>query len=171
MKKAGLVLNGLLVVGIAAAVLIGSEGRATAVVPTANPTLAALETETAKAPTAANLAALSKAYLDCGQPGLAQSVLDRHSALKTPDLSHSRARVAIAQGNASEALTLSKLTLAQCEENEAACSSWLVAKSLHQVEFLEAVLDAGIDDLAANPNKTSTAMFRSSREVRLAQTP
>ncbi len=167
MKKAGLVLNGLLVVGIAAAVLIGSEGRATAVV-APNPALAALETEAATAPTEANLAALTKAYLDCGQPGLAQSVLDRHADKKAPELTHSRARVAIAQGNASEALLLSKLTLAQCEERE--CSSWLVGKSLHQVEFLEAVLDAGIDDLAANPNKTSTAMLKTSREVKLAQT-
>ena len=171
MKKAGLILNGLLVVGIAAAVLIGSEGRATALVPVANPALAALEAETAKAPTETNLAALSKAYLDCGQPGMAQSVLDRHADIETAELTHSRARVAIAQGNASEALTLSRLTLAQCDEDEAVCSSWLIAKSLHQVEFLEAVLEAGIDDLSANPNRTSTAMLRSSREVKLAQTP
>lgn len=169
MKKAGLVLNGLLVVGIAAAVLVGSEGRATAVVPSPSAELTALEAQAATNPTEENLAALTKAYLDCGQPGLAQSVLDRHADKKSPELTHSRARVAIAQGNASEALGLSKLTLAQCEERE--CSSWLVGKTLHQVEFLEAVLDAGIDDLAANPNKTSTAMSRANREVRLAQTP
>lgn len=167
--KAGLVLNGFLVVGIAAAVLIGSEGRATAVVPGPTAELANLESAAAKDPSAENLGNLTKAYLDAGQPGLAQSVLDRHAGISNPELTHARARVAIAQGNATEALALSRLTLAQCEEQtEAACSSYLIGKSLHQVEFLEAVLEAGIDDLAANPQKTTTAMQRANREVKLA---
>jgi hypothetical protein len=166
MKKATIALNGVLVAVVFGAVLIGSEGRATALVAEPSTELAALEAAAGREPTAENVQTLAKAYLDHGQSGMAQALLDRNPSLDTPELSSTRARVALAQGHASEALQLSRLTLAQCEIAE--CSPGLVGKSLRQVEVLETMLGAGLEDPRLDPEATHKALQRSGREVRLA---
>lgn len=164
--KGSLALNGLLVAVVFGAVLIGSEGRATAVVARPSNELAALEAAAGLEPTVENVQTLAKAYLEQGQSGMAQALLDRHASLDTAELSSTRARVALAQGRASEALQLSRLTLAQCEAT--ACSPALVGKSLRQVEVLETMLSAGVEDPRQDPEAAQIALQRSGREVRLA---
>ena len=168
MKRAGIVLNGLLIVGAIGAAVLGSEGRATAILQQPPAELAQLEATVATAPTPENLQLLSKTYLDHGQSGLAQALLDRHAKVQTPELTNARARVALAQGRASEALALSRLSLAECDQPGVRCAPWVMGKSLRQVAYLEAILEAGIDDPQQDPYRTSSALLHSTREVRLA---
>ncbi|HTJ81817.1 MAG TPA: hypothetical protein VL400_08825 [Polyangiaceae bacterium] len=147
--------------------LVGSESEATPVV-SAPSGIAALEADVAHAPTTESLASLTSAYLERNQPGLAQALLDAHPELDSAELTHQRARVALAEGEVDRALSLSRLSLAMCEDH---CPAGLTAKALRQISTLEAMERAGIRDPSDDPAATRAALAQSNREVRLAVAP
>jgi len=167
MGKLGMVVHGVLATLAATILVVGSESEATPIV--ASPQgVASLEADVAKAPTAEALSNLTGAYLERGQPGLAQAVLDAHPEVDSPELSHERARVALAQGEVAHALSLSKLSLSMCGEH---CTASFTAKALRQIATLEAMEKAGIQDPKDDPIATRAALAAGNREVRLALAP
>ncbi len=165
MGKLGVLLNGVLLSGVLTILLVGSEGTAAPVVEVRSDDLNALEAEVATAPTAANVAELGAWYLDHGQPGLAQSLLDSHETVRAPEVSHLRSRVALAQGQVDEALRHAEVTVLECDDSP--CSPALIGRALRQVEFLGAMNAAGIVDPRKDPVQTQVALVRSTREVKL----
>lgn len=128
-------LNGFAAVAIVGVAFFGAQGRTSAVV-SSDPELAALERNASERPSA--LPALAAAYLERGQPGLAQAVLDRADASGADaELLHLRGRVAIARGELDEAEHLQELTLATCAQS-LACPSWLEARAERQLGMLKA---------------------------------
>jgi len=165
MGKFGFLLHGALLAGVVSALLIGSEGKAAPVVAKTDAGTAKLEQVVARAPTAASVAELAGAYLAQNQPGLAQGLLDHHADLSSPELLHVRSRVALAQGQVDESLQLSRLTLATCEAES--CPSWVYARTVRQIDYLQALSNAGINDPAQAPAESNAIVDRTSREVRL----
>lgn len=171
MGKVGFLLHGALLACVVSALMIGSEGKAASIVQKTDPELARLEKAAAQSPTPSTVGDLATAYLQNNQPGLAQGLLDQHAALSSPELLHVRSRVALAQGQVDEALQLSRLTLATCDtasaQEGAACPSWLYARTVRQVDYLQALSSAGINDPAKAPAESNAIVERSHREVRL----
>jgi hypothetical protein len=127
-------LNGSVAVAVIGVAFFGAQGRTSAVV-SSDPELVSLERRASEQVSA--LPALAAAYLERGQPGLAQSVLDRADANSAdPELIHLRGRVAIARGEHEEAEHLQELTLATCAES-LACPSWLEARAGRQLDMLK----------------------------------
>lgn len=128
-------LNGFAAVSMVGVAFLGAQGRTCAVV-SSDPELVSLERRASEQVSA--LPALAAAYLERGQPGLAQAVLDRaDSNSADPELLHLRGRVAIARGELDEAEHLQALTLATCAES-LACPSWLEARAGRQLDMLQA---------------------------------
>jgi len=186
MGKLGFLLNGVLVSGVVSVLFLGAEGVASPVLDaplggdSSKSDLSALESSVAIQPEARNVTELATAYLDRQQPGLAQAALDRlpesapDSAAATSadsaaeaSLLYVRSRVALAQGRGSDALAFSRTALSACERPGAACQGGLYAKTLHQIAWLEAMTDAGVQDPAAEPDRARNAMEGAVREVRL----
>jgi hypothetical protein len=168
MGKAGFLLNGVALTGVLTMLLIGSEGRPTAVVQAADDELTAMENVAAREPTAASIGALASEYLDRREPGLAQALLDRHPQLDGAELAFARSRTALGRGDLAEAERLTELTLAICDVSATACTAKLFGRTLHQASYLRALSDAGIADPAINPEAAAALVERSGRLVRLA---
>ena len=141
-------LNGFAAVAIVGVAFLGAQGRTSAVV-SSDPELAGLELRASERPSA--LPALAVAYLERGQPGLAQSVLDRAGASDAdPELLHLRGRVAIARGELDEAEHLQELTLATCAQS-LACPSWLEARAERQLGMLKAARSSRSGGASSGP--------------------
>jgi hypothetical protein len=170
-----LVANGLVLAGIAWMSVVGTQHRATAVLPAggdANSDVAALEAAASGAPTASAVARLAAAYLDREQPGLATAVIERAPAevRQRPEIAQLHARALFGRGHARQALAVARTVHDSCDasaEGRIGCPPWLVAKSTHQLAFLEEVVAAGIDDPFVDPVATVAAYQRSNREIRI----
>jgi hypothetical protein len=161
--------NGLVLVGIAAVFVVGTEDGAGALVNRGGSAeLAALEADAGRAPTVDAVVRLANAYLDRGQPGLASALLDRlPSELRDrPEVDHAYARALFGRGRAREALAMVKGARDACVD-DGSCPAWLVAKTARQLAFLEELCASGIDDPYADPAATMAAYNRSEREVGL----
>jgi hypothetical protein len=172
MRLGLMVMNGLVLAGVAWVALMGpGEQRVAAVLSErgakAEPVdMAALESEAAKAPTVPSTAALANAYLAREQPGLASAVLERApvGVRQHPEIAHIYARTLFHRGHAREALAVAEQASDACSAN---CPAWLVAATSRQVAFLGEVVAAGIEDPLADPRATRAAYDRSVHEVRL----
>jgi hypothetical protein len=168
MRKQAVAANGL----VLSAVVIGSLfGSTTAPRPLVDGAaeLAELEARTALAPSTHDLTELASAYVARAQPGLAQALLDRHADRPDVELTHARARVALARGDVDRAGDLARATRAACELRTAIapCPAWVVAKNLQQLAVVEALESQGIHDLDDRPDASRAAIARASHTVQL----
>ncbi len=169
-----LVANGLVLGGIAwMTTFAGMEVRAAEVVPhragPAGAALTELETQAAVAPAStASVVALSAAYLERDQPGLATAVIEKapRQVREQPEVAVLYARALFHRGRSREALAVARDAGDVCADSPS-CPTWLVAKTARQVAFFEQVVAAGIDDPLNDPTATRAAYERSAREVRL----
>ena len=167
MAKSPIILHVLLVVGVVAVSVLGSEGRATSLGP-ADAELHDLERATMLDPSTTNVLQLAELYLEHEQPGLAEGLLARYAPASTdPSVVFVKSRVALAQGRADEALFLARVVSQACEEPESGCSASLMAKTLHGIGALEAFEAAGIVDPNRNPSESRALVAQASRGVRI----
>jgi len=165
------VANGLVLAGIAWMCLLGTQQRASSVLPVGKD-VTALEEQAALSPSPDSVARLASAYLDRDQPGLASAVIERSpTALRDrPEIAQLHARALFGRGRASDALAVARGARDACSDSmtgRIGCPPWLVAKTTRQLAFLEEVVAAGIEDPYANPDATLAAYERSTREVTL----
>lgn len=174
MRLGMLVANGLVLGAIGWMVALGgTEQRAAELFPQKAQASAApadfqgLEAKAALAPSAGSVAALSAAYLDRGQPGLATAVMEKapREIRERPEVAQLYARALFHRGRVRDALAVARDANEACVEGS--CAPWLVAKTARQVAFFEQVVAAGIDDPSTNPDATLAAYDRSAHEVRL----
>jgi hypothetical protein len=177
-RRFGLVLNGVLMGAVflfsLTTSIAGGPSVATPLVdapapggPAVNARIAELEGEVALRPSGDSLAELAGIYLDQGQPGLAQAVVDRLPEDGNPRLDLVRSRVALGCGRVDEALSLARESMVACESVLVECPSWLYAKAVHQVSILEAMHDAGVTDPHDDPARANVAAANALREVKL----
>ena len=168
MSKRALVANGVIVSMVAVAALFGSTTAPRPLVEGASE-LATLEARTASTATTRDLTALAAAYVARAQPGLAEALLARHADRPDVELTHARARVALARGDVDRAADLARATQAACEHRAAIapCPAWIVAKNTQQLAVLEALEADGVHDLRERPSAGMAAVARASRTVQL----
>jgi hypothetical protein len=167
-----LVANVLVLAGVIWMVASGSETRAAGLLPhpaAATSNVGNLEARAALEPTISSVADLAGAYLDRGQPGLAEAVIERapQAIRRQPALQQLYARVLYHRGLSREALSIAREVRAGCEEGATSCPPWLAAKTVRQVAFLEEIVAAGIEDPLADPRATARAYERSTRHVQM----
>ncbi len=172
MQKLGFVVNGVLLSGVLTYLfLVGGEGAASPIVSKGGgDELADLEASVATDPTPQSAAELASRYLERDQPGLAQAALDTLPAATQSDvrLSHVRSRVALAQGQVDDALTIAAAAMVTCEATPADCPDWLYAKTIHQTHVLSAMKTAGIQDPTADRAHSGAVLVSAVRDVRLS---
>ncbi|MFO0551192.1 MAG: hypothetical protein U0271_22575 [Polyangiaceae bacterium] len=166
--KVALAGHALFLVGLVSVLVLGSEGAATPVVARQDPTLAELETSAAAQGTPASYAKLATAYIDRGQPGMAQAVLDQAADLNDPAWTLAQSRVSFAQGDLTEAVHWSTATTVLCKERAGACTDRMSSQATMQASVFQAMQDAGIQDPAQEREAASVVMSRSGRSVQLA---
>ena len=133
-----------------------------------------LETEASKSPQdGAKSRALAQAYIEAKTPGLAVALLERtpQPVRSDPETEHLYARALVDHGRAADALAAEGRVLAACEAQATAgkpCPSFLVASALRRKAVLAELVQLGIDDANANPEKSSFASQNATRQVRLA---
>jgi hypothetical protein len=165
-RTALLAANAGIFATVAAVAVLGTSSDARPVLGTPLPRdTQQLEAETALDPSSAKVAQLATAYLDDRQPGLALSLLERHSSDGTPEVVLARGRALYANGRTEEALAVADHLSEMCDSGE--CPAWVAMKGLHLQAFLSEMVRAGIDDGARDPAATQAALARSHREVRL----
>jgi hypothetical protein len=170
-----LLANGVTMGGLAWMSVVGIHREAGQVLKSDGSEIARLEDEAALTQKPGPVAELAAAYLDRDQPGLASAVIERAPARvrNEPRVATLEARALYGRGQAREALAVARSVQESlgkvCGESSAsdACPTWLVAKSTHQLAFLEEVVAAGIDDPYSDPDATRAAYERSTRAVRL----
>lgn len=113
---------------------------------------------------------LAQAYLDVRAPGLAIHVVE--SAPKAlrhrPRLEHIYARALTEQGRSQDALRAERRVLAECEKTSAACETWFLAAATRRADILEELVNFGIKDAQAYPERTAIAYHNATRQARLA---
>jgi hypothetical protein len=168
MSKRAIAANGLVLSAVVVGALFTSTTEPRPLVEDA-PELAALEARTALEPSTHDLTELAAAYVARSQPGLAEALLDRHADRPDVELTHARARVALARGDVDRAGDLARATRMACDLRTAIapCPSWVVAKNLQQLAVVEALESEGIHDLDDRPDASRAAIARASRTVQL----
>ena len=163
-------LNGsIIAAGIAVALLSGQHREARLVGADALGDVGALEDLVARHPDDATaVAKLAQRYLDRSEPGLALSVIGKSSGevQHLPEVEHARARALFAEGRTTDALAAERSVVDACEN--ARCHPWLLVQAARRSELFEAMLDLGLEDPVADPDRAHLAYVRSTREVRLA---
>lgn len=133
------------------------------------PKVAALESDTAANPSSvAALQSLMQAYLEGHTPGLALRAYDSAPAAiqSEPSVGHLYARALVDEGNARGALAAEELVLARCQHRT--CSSFLVASATHRASVLHTMIDLGVTDAQAEPEKAEIAYQNATRQVAIA---
>lgn len=170
-----LLANGAVMGGLAWMSVVGVHREAGRVLKSGGSDIARLEDEAALTQKAGPVAELAAAYLDRDQPGLASAVIERAPARvrNEPRVATLEARALYGRGEVRQALAVARSVQENldraCDQSPSAeaCPSWLVAKSSHQLAFLEEVVAAGIDDPYSDPDATRAAYERSTRAVHL----
>lgn len=160
---------GVLMMAALGLALGASQRTPSLVMSSADPALEALEARVARSPRDVGAAMnLARELLDRGAPGLALSVLERseEAAGASPEASNLTAAALVAAGKNQRALAATRRALQLCEAT--GCEGRLVAQATRREGMLEAVLAAGIEDIAADPEATAAAYRRSLRQVRVA---
>jgi len=166
------VANAVALGAMAWVMVVGTETRAIQLVPdhqqAALGDLDALEAEVAASPELDGVSRLAAAYLDRNQPGLAIAAIERApaAAQDAPALSLLRSRALFGMAQPVEALAVLDAGRERCRVGEQ-CPDWLVARLHRNHAFVEAVVAAGIEDPARDPEATMQAYRSSTREVRL----
>lgn len=133
-----------------------------------------LETEAAKNPNdGAKSRELAQAYIEAKTPGLAVALLERTQLpVRTdPETEHLYARALVDHGRAADALAAEGRALSACEKRAndgKPCAAFLVASAMRRKAVLTELVQLGIDDANANPEKSSFASQNATRQVRLA---
>lgn len=133
-----------------------------------------LETEAAKNPQDGLKAReLAQAYIEAKSPGLAVALLERtpQAVRIDPETEHLYARALVDHGRAADALAAEGRVLKACETQATVgkpCASFLVASAMRRKAVLTELVQLGIDDANANPEKSSFASQNATRQIRLA---
>jgi hypothetical protein len=154
----------------------------------------ALEAALRRAPTDGPATrALAQAYLQSRVPGLAVALLDRAPEALRAELEtqHLYARVLLDQGRASAALAVETKVATACETqrgpldargsqtlhepasadeplvHEVECSSFLQVSAVRRLTLIRELVDLGIEDPAAYPEKAALAYQRVTRDARI----
>lgn len=133
--------------------------------------LSALEGDAARDPSIEHIGALSAAYLERNQPGLASAAIDKAPAdvKAAPEIAYLSARAHFLRGNLQKALASAEQVQQTCGEkagNANACPAWLVAKTERQLAFFRGMNALGIENPYTNPELTRAAYERSQHEIR-----
>ncbi len=155
---------------IAAALSVLGMTRTTPAAPVAvappNTQIGELEEAAARAPQDVGAAhALADAYVRVGQPGLALAVLNR-APERQPSLLDARARALASLGQLGPALTVQLRVLVMCEQS--GCPRSLVVPARRRAQWLNALVDDGVEDGPLDPVRAHAAYRRVTRQVRLA---
>lgn len=112
---------------------------------------------------------LAQAYLDVRAPGLAIHVVENApKALRhQPRLEHIYARALTEQGRSQDALRAERRVLTECEKT-GACETWFLAAATRRADILEELVNFGIEDAQAYPERTAIAYLNATRQARLA---
>jgi hypothetical protein len=113
---------------------------------------------------------LAQAYLDARAPGLALALIERASPAVRgePRTDHVYARALLDGGRADAALVAERRVLHTCMLAEGACDTWLVASATRRAEILQELVDLGVEDAEADPERSAIAYHKATREARLA---
>jgi hypothetical protein len=121
------------------------------------------------------LCALTQAYLDAHQPGLAVVLVESAPALARDDVrvQHAFARALVDQGRSDEALDVEKGVVSACRplaEGSAApagCDPVLLASAIRRTAILRELVSLGVEDPLAHPEETRIAYQNATREARV----
>lgn len=118
----------------------------------------------------ARLAALAQSYLDAHAPGMAVQVVESAppELRGEPRVLHVYARALIDQGHAAEALQVERKVLDLCATPEAKCSSYLIASATRRADILNELVQLGVEDAQAHPEKSALAYHNATRQVGLS---
>lgn len=132
--------------------------------------LDALESRRAERPgDAAAVHELAQAYLAAHSTGMAIATIERASAeaRRDPELEHLYARALIEQGRSHDALAAESRVLHRCVDEEAPCSSHLIASATRRRDVLQELVRLGVEDAASHPEASQLAYWNAIRSVSL----
>jgi hypothetical protein len=121
---------------------------------------------------------LAQAYIDARNPGMAvQAIEAAHEEVrKDPTVEHVYARALIEQGRSQDALAAERRVLERCAQLDPPgaanatprCSSWLIASATRRADILRELVQLGVEDAQAYPEKSALAYHNAIRQVGLA---
>ncbi len=116
------------------------------------------------------LTALAQSYLDARAPGMAVQVIESAppDVRGEPNVLHVYARALIDQGHAAEALQVERKVLDLCAAPDAKCSSYLIASATRRADILNELVQLGVEDAQAHPEKSALAYHNATRQVGLS---
>ena len=130
--------------------------------------LALLERQSAMNPGDASAAVqLMRHYVEQGEAGMALSVADRTpSAADRPAGRDLVARALFSSGRASDALTMTRRVIQECEHSP--CDATLLARATRREELLTELVDVGVEDADKAPELVQMTYRRTTRTIRVA---
>lgn len=119
--------------------------------------------------------ALTQAYLDARQPGLAVVLVERSPGEVRGDVRvrHAYARALLDEGRSEEALAVEGTVLSACrplaEGGRApeGCGPVILASATRRVGILRELVSRGVEDAQAHPEETLVAYQNATREARV----
>ena len=136
--------------------------------------LGALERKAASTPNdPVALRELGQAYLDAHQPGLAIGLIERAAPAVRSEatVEHLYARALLEQGRSADALAAENRVLARCADSSTeapVCSTFLIASATRRAEILKQLVELGVEDANAQPERSSIAYYNATRQVSLS---
>ncbi len=112
---------------------------------------------------------LAQAYLDARAPGMAiQSIEAALPAVRSePIVQHTYARALLDQGRSQDALVIERRVLDRCADPATRCSTWLIASATRRADILAELVQLGVEDAQAQPERSALAYQNATRSVGL----